>query len=179
MPDVVQLTGDAAITPIAMNGGGEVLPCVCWSKDGASFFTLDKGGTLIRWQAAGLKEAARANLGVGCSWLSLSAEGLVVTASGQQEVWLVDPATLQPQKKIAAPGAIRAVSAPAASLALAGGNGGFGSKVSMIDLKAGQVVQQYPNIGFQHAVMSPDGKYLFVQEGIEQLVRLPDCRHWS
>jgi hypothetical protein len=122
----------------------------------------------------------RADLGAPCSWLSPSAEGLLVAVSGLQEVWVIDPLTFKTKRKIPAPQVDRVASAPSLAVAFAAARGGFPGQnpLSVLDLKTGQIVKQYqgrdlaPNgVGFQFLTATPDGKYLFSVGGIEQLHR--------
>src|SRR5262249_11691850 len=69
-----------------------VLGCMCWADDkGTAFWTLDPVGTIRRLSFPDLKETHNIELGKKCSWLNPSAEGLVVSVSEAQEVWLLDP----------------------------------------------------------------------------------------
>jgi len=152
---------------------GDTLRCLCWTADGKSFYSLEKSGVLRRIALDGLKETLRSNLGAACSWMSPSAEGLLVAVSGLQEVWVLDPMTFQAKKKIPVPSLDRVASAPGLSVAFASGSG-----LSVLDLKSGQVVKQYMGrefpakfIGLAWPTVTPDGKYLFTAGGIEQLHR--------
>src|SRR5205823_6434182 len=95
------------------------------------------------------------------------------------EVWVVDPATLRVKSKIAVDSVTRAVSSPALSLAFATGDQrGPGVHLAVVNLKTGKVARQYTPqdfdgemVGFAHIDVTPDGKYLFSQGGIEQLQR--------
>jgi S1-C subfamily serine protease len=170
---------DISVQEIKVNAA-QTLPCLCWAADGKSFYCLEKSGTLRRIELDGLKETLRADLGSACSWLSPSAEGLLVAVSGLQEVWVLDPLTLKPKRKIPAPQVDRVASAPTLSVAFAAGRGGFpgDSPLSVLDLKKGEIVKQYKGgdlsrtgVGFQFLTATPDGKYLFGMGGLEQLHR--------
>src|SRR5262249_22579457 len=97
---------------------GDMLPCICWAKDSQSFYTLEKYGTLRRISADGQRQLAKLHLGVPCSWLSLSAEGLVVTPTGGSEVWVINGDLSLITKKIPLPvKGMGAISAPSLSVA--------------------------------------------------------------
>jgi hypothetical protein len=157
----------------------QTLPCLCSAPDGKAFYLLESNGVIHRFGLPGLAEEKRVEIGNRCSWLSVSREGLCVAVAEQQEVWLVDPDTLQVKTKIAAPGVERAVSAPGLSIAFGvGGQGPISQVVSVLDLQKLAITKQYerkdfsaPLVGFAHATVTPDGKYLFTQGGMEQLQR--------
>jgi S1-C subfamily serine protease len=169
---------DIKVTDIKVNAA-QAPRCICWSDDGKAFFVLEKEGILRRITLDGVVEAIRLDVGRGCSWLSRSAEGLVLTLGDTHEVWVVDPSTLQVKKKVAVDSVVRAVSSPALPVAFATGDQrGPGAHLSVIDLKTGKVARQYTPqdfegepVGFAHIDVTPDGKYLFSQGGIEQLQR--------
>jgi S1-C subfamily serine protease len=157
---------------------GQLLRCLCWSQDGNSFYCLEKTGTVRRIATNGLAEAQRADLGSTCSWLALSAEGLLVAVSGRQQVSVLDPSTLRVKKEIAVPAVGRVVSAPSLSVAFATDASRTPRSLAILDLQQGQVLKQYEPkdlsrgfAGFGFAAVSGDGKYLFAMGGLEQLHR--------
>jgi hypothetical protein len=163
---------DAAVTTLRLGGADGILPCLCWSGDGRSFFYLD-GPHGVLGQAAldGLEEVRRLEVGGKCSWLSASAEGLLVAVAERSQVWVVDPERLRVKARLDVPGAERAVSAPGLSLAFARGTPlGFpgGAHLYVLDLKAGTVSRAAINglpdkflPAWQGARVTGDGKYLF------------------
>ena len=166
---------DLKVTEIKVDAA-KVPRCVVWSGDGKSCFVLEKEGLLRRISLDGMVEALRLEVGHSCSWLSQSAAGLVLTLDDIHEVWVVDPATFQVKKKIAVHTVNRAVSSPALSIGFASGKGR--GDVAVIDLKAGKGVRVYDaqdfkgqHPGFAHMDVTPDGKYLVTQGGLEQLQR--------
>src|SRR5262249_28593604 len=106
-----------------------------------------------------------------CAWLDTSKEGLVLTVSGAQEVWVLDPKTFKVKHKIDAPGVTRAVSSPQLSVALSCNR----DELRVLDLKKGAEVKKYKArdlgnlVAFLMPVVTPDGKYLFAQGWLEQL----------
>jgi hypothetical protein len=164
---VPRRVGDLTVTDLRL-GAAKLPRCLFWSADGRVFYALETDGVLRRVALDGFVEEKRLDLRQRCSWLSPSAEGLLVTLPDLQEVWLVDPERFVVKRRVPVPAVTRAISAPVLSVAFAGGNGGG---VSVLDLKKGEVVRQYAPMGFEHAALTADGRQLFVQAGIEQLVR--------
>jgi hypothetical protein len=156
--------------------------CICWAKDGKSFYYLDGStGTLGHVVLEGFREDRQLGIGRKCTWLSTSAMGLLVTVADLQEVWLVDPSTLQVKDRFTAASVQRAVSAPSLSIALVGGASTpfNGNGLSIIDLQKGELITQSFNsadgrralIGFDRPTVTPDGKYVFTIGGLEALHR--------
>jgi hypothetical protein len=148
--------------------------CLCWSADAKAFYLLDGRGVLRRIAWPALKEERRLETGHSCSWLSLSAEGLLLTVADLQQVWLLDPNTLQLKKRFRVASVRRTVSAPPLSVGLA--ISADNNTLTVLDLKAGtsREIDRSSlgrDAGFTHAVVTPDGRYLFTQGGIEQLQR--------
>jgi predicted Zn finger-like uncharacterized protein len=168
---VVQKIRDLSVMEVTLNAK-DLLPCVCWAKDGKSFYTLDTNGVLRQISLDGFVEQQRLDIGRRCGWLSVSAVGLVVTLSDLNEVWLVDSVGFQVTRRVAVASAGRAVSAPSLKVAfVAGGRGEFGGgSVTSVDLVKGSALRQF-FVESQYATVSPDGKYYFAQGGIEQLKR--------
>jgi hypothetical protein len=157
---------------------GRVLPCLCWAADGRSFFAVSADGALVRAAPDTFQELRRADLKQKASWLAVSAEGLLLTLPDRQEVWVVDADSFEVKTRVPAPTPSRAVSAPGLSVAfVASGSGSFADRLTVLDLKKGEVVRQYKpqdvggHVDFEKLTMTPDGKYLFTQGGIEQLQR--------
>jgi hypothetical protein len=162
---------DLAVTTLRLGADG-LLPCLCWSHDGGSFFYLDgPRGVLGQVALDGLVEVRRLEIGGRCSWLSSSAEGLLVTVAQQNQVWVVDPQGLRVKGRLDVPGVERAVSAPGLTVAFARGTPlGFpgGAHLYCLDLKA-RSVGRADTAGlpekflpaWKGARVTADGKYLF------------------
>lgn len=149
-------------------------PCLLWDKDAKHFYCIERGNILRKISLDGFKDAAKVDLGTACTWLSMSGEGLLVSAPEAQQVLVVDPQTLETKRKIAAPKVARAASAPRLAFAYAGSDGsrpGNESLLSVLDLKKGEIVKQYQakelaepkrlSPSFGHGTLTPDGKFLF------------------
>jgi hypothetical protein len=169
---------------------------MCWSADGKAFFTLDETGTLRRVALSNPPtEEKRLELGRPATSLAMSKEGLLVALTQLEEVWVIDPATLAVGKRISAPGLQRVVAAPPSSFAFAAAKVKSAAMpvpppqpnrfappagvvpattikdgIIVLDLVAGSPIRQY-DYSSKNAAITPDGKYLFAEGGIEQLVR--------
>jgi predicted Zn finger-like uncharacterized protein len=165
---------DLAVREIAY--AADCLPVsACWSADGKAVLVVDARGTVRRFAADTLKEEAKADLALKPSWLSLSGQGLLVTAPDTQKLHVLDPQTLNSKAAIDIPGMTRVVSAPGLAVAV-----GAGQLVPLlvIDLKAGKALKEYggkdfgkPEIAAIDSVaMTPDGKYVFAstQDGMHR-----------
>jgi hypothetical protein len=149
--------------------------CLCWSADGKAFYTLHaEPGVLRRVAFPGMQEELVLEVGAKANWLALSAEGLVLSVTGRQEVWLVDPATLQVKKRLPLPGLLQAVSAPPLSVAIAavGDNPRtLPETLAVLDLKTGATAKVYgrrdfdprQGLAFGSPTVTPDGVYLFTR----------------
>jgi hypothetical protein len=165
---------DLSVTEVKLDATN-VLGCLCWLDDAKAFCCVEGTGVVHRIRLDQFKEEQRVDVGHKCSWLDVSAEGLVLTLPDRKEVWVLDATTLRVKSKIPAPGVIRAVSAPPLAVAFATNRLG----VAILDLKAGKPVKQYGAqdlvkraVSSGLPVVTPDGKYLLTTNGIEQLLRL-------
>jgi hypothetical protein len=174
------------------NDLGALAGDLCWSADGKAFFALYENGNLRRMARNGdsFVEQRRLNLGRKGGAMALAGQGLVVTLPSSQEVWLIDPDTLQVKQRFPAfmpsnASASRVAAAPLSRFAIVASTGqrpagakappggGMGRQpntyppergVVVLDLMGQQPARFYdlPNASL---AMSPDGKYLFVVKG--------------
>ncbi|MCI0461484.1 MAG: hypothetical protein L0Z62_31420 [Gemmataceae bacterium] len=159
----------------------DMVPALCWAEDGKSFFYLEaKGGTLHRVDLDGFTPRKSLPFGRPCSWLALSAEGLLVTLQDAGEVRLVNPETFEVTTSILVPGVTRTVSSPKLSVAFAWNpDTSSVSQISALDLKKSKVALIYPgpnvkkgaNIPLSAPVVTADGDYLIATGGDGQLAR--------
>jgi hypothetical protein len=159
--------------------GRDVRQLLLWASDGRSFYHADPDGTLRQVVLSGFRETRVLNTGGVCSWLSPSAEGLLLTVSSRQEIWVLDPESLDVRKRIAVPGASVATAGPSQSVAFAGAHlqdrQNSGTLYS-VDLKKGVVAREissrdrFSNSNLVHPIVTPDGKFVFASGGIEQLL---------
>ncbi|HEV2947854.1 MAG TPA: trypsin-like peptidase domain-containing protein, partial [Gemmataceae bacterium] len=154
-----------------------ILPCICWDKTPETFCVLNSSGMLSRVRLDNFEVTETQDIGRPCSWLTMSSTGPIVTVNSAQEAWLLDP-SLSPIKKLAMAGVTQVVSSPASSIAIAVNRDGFAGGLGVIDLSKRAFVAQHSfnELGLIGGVtwptMSPDGKYMFVQGGLEELKRI-------
>jgi hypothetical protein len=166
----VRVVGGLQVTELTLPGKG-LARCLCWAPDGKAFYTLHQDpGVLRRVRYPDFTEEQTLEIGAAATWLAPSADGLVLSVTGRQEVWLIDPVTLKVTKRLPLPGLYRAVSAPPLSVAVAAvGDARRVESLVVLDLKTGGADKVYglrdfrssPFLGFQMPTMSPDGTYLF------------------
>jgi hypothetical protein len=172
-----EAVGDLQVKALAL-GTGQGPACLCWSKDGKAFYHLDGAGTVRRVGYPDFKEEASLATGKKCGWLSVSAEGVVLTVTEAQEMWLLDAKSLKAVSQVPIAKAKRVASSPALSFAYVADMTPFGGTLSAIDLKAAKVVKQYTNtdfikegVNFDFPVMTRDGKSLFTTGGFGPIYR--------
>jgi uncharacterized protein (TIGR03066 family) len=156
----------------SVNLKADTLGCMFWADaKGTAFFTLEPTGTIRRISFPDLKEVEKVEFQKKCSWLSPSAEGLLLSLPELQEVWLLDAVNYDLKRKFALPSLTRAVSSWPLSAAFAAN----GSELYELDLRTGASGKfdgegpQHP--GFSDPVMTLDGKYLFTRGGFEDMHR--------
>jgi hypothetical protein len=151
--------------------------CLLWADPrGSSFFALDGAkGVLRRISVPDLKVVQEKDYKRKAAWLAPSAAGLVLSVPDRNEVWLVDPTTLEVTRTIAVDKLQRAVSAAPLSVAFAAAD--RGDALHVIDLASGQVKKYQPTepnfvrAWMDNPAVTPDGKYLFTEGGATFLLR--------
>ncbi len=147
--------------------------CLTWTADAKGFYAIDRGAdTVRRFSYPDLKEEAKLSVGKEVLWLNLSKEGLVLTVTGEQEAWVIDPITLKKKDAFPINKATRVLSAPSLSVAYVIDVSGVhhGCTLRVIDLKTGKLLKEYEpkDLGKQAAfftpVLSDDGKHLFTTD---------------
>ena len=171
----MQRVGDMSFAPLALEEKG-LLGCMFWDGDkGDSFVVANGDGVVQRLSFPDFKLIKKKDLERKITWLSLSAEGVVVTVPEKGEVWLLDRDTFEMKKAMAADKVQRAVSAPSLSIAAAGCDDHF----VILDLKTGKATPFTPEPGpfgargCKAPLMTPDGKYLLAQGANESTI----CRY--
>ena len=110
------------LTAVTLNlPAKSLLPALLWADpQGSAFFALEGDTGVLRCISfPDCKVVKKADLERKFNWISLSAEGLLLSETDSDKMWLVDPATLQVKAKIVVPKLKRAVSAPSLSWAVA------------------------------------------------------------
>jgi hypothetical protein len=159
----------------------QVLRRILWAPDGKSFYLLEKTTGILRKIALeGFKEVLQLQLPKPSTWMTMSAEGIVVAAYFTHEVLVVDTEKLTVIRKISAPQVFAVASAPALSVAFAVCERIYTGRepLSVLDLKTGKTIRRYAlgnlttnPIGTEEPTVTPDGKYLFMRGATEQLHR--------
>jgi hypothetical protein len=178
--DPVRMMNGLKVTEVALKAK-DMVPALCWAEDGKSFFYLEAGaGTLHRVDLDGFTPRKSLPFGRPCSWLALSAEGLLVTLKDAGEVRVVNPETFEVTTSILVPGVARTVSSPKLSVAFAWNPDTSSlSQISGLDLKKSKVALIYPganvkkgaNFPLSAPVVTPEGDYLIAWGGDGQLAR--------
>jgi DNA-binding beta-propeller fold protein YncE len=167
--------GDLTIVPLDIDARNYPRS-LCWSRDGQSFYCVSPDGVLRRISLSSGKDISHKDLNHRASWLTRSTMGLIVTVPDTQEAWLIN-FKLAVVKKFPIAGAKQVVSAPSLSIAIACDPNPIGGAITILDLKTGSIARQYQarDLGLfgavSHPTVTPDGKFLLVQSGIEELKR--------
>jgi hypothetical protein len=164
---------DLTVTPLKLSAK-ELVPTLVWGDaKGTVLFALEAGGVVRRISVPEFKETRRLDVERKCSSLAVCAEGLLVTVSDAQEVWVLDPDKLTVKRKIDVPSAKQTASALGLSVAFTSGK----DELYVLDVKAGKAAPYKPKekvsnlIGYNNPVVTPDGKYLFTAGNFEQMLR--------
>jgi hypothetical protein len=130
------MVDDLKVTTLGLPAKG-LLPCLLWADaEGSAFLALHSDtGVLRRISFPALKVTKRKELDGKFSWMSMSAEGLLLSCPDSERIWVVDPATLEVKTRIDVPKLRRAASAPGLSWAVACDQGLFQhQKLYVVDL---------------------------------------------
>jgi DNA-binding beta-propeller fold protein YncE len=164
---------DLTVTPIKLEAK-ELVPALTWGDaKGTVLFALEAKGVVHRIAVPELKETHKLDAEHKCSSLAVCAEGLLLTVSDAQEVWVLDPDKLTVKRKIDVPGASRTASAPGLAVAFTSGK----NELYVLDVKAGKAALYKPKekvsqfLGYNNPVATPDGNYLFTTGNFEQMAR--------
>jgi hypothetical protein len=149
--------------------------CLAWDSAGKSFYFLESSGLLRRLSVPSFQEEARLDAGFACSWVSPSREGLLLTIPEKNEVWILNPDTLEVKNKLTLTGVTRMVSAPNLSVGFAFAGADIVLVVDLQKRTAGKkfLAQTLGRPGsFGTPVVTPDGRYLFTASGLGELIRI-------
>jgi hypothetical protein len=163
---------DLKVTELKVPGKA-TLPCMLWvDPQGSAFMTLEGGtGILRRISYPDCKITKQKDFERKFAWMSLSEVGLLLTEADSEEIWVVDPASLEVKNKIAVPKLKRAVSAPGQKWAVACDRGRptHDQKLYLVDLAENKAETWAPptekagRIGLDIPEMTPDGTQVFTQ----------------
>jgi CHAT domain-containing protein/Tfp pilus assembly protein PilF len=152
-------------------GRGRAPACLCWSPDAKSFYRVDAAGMVHQIRYPELLPAAANTSMRKCTWITMSAAGLVATVAGADEAWLLDPVTLKETQKIPIGKAQYVVSSPKLAFAYAVETASKAATLTVLDLKTGKAVKLYARsdlgegAGLDRPVVSADGRHLFAVGG--------------
>ncbi len=147
-----------------------LLPALLWADpQGSAFFALEGDTGVLRCISfPDCNVVKKTDLERKFNWMSLSDEGLLLSQTDSDKMWLVDPATLQVKAKIAVPKLKRAVSAPSLSWAVACDQVDFpNQKLYVIDLKKKTAIpwaipkDLSSKLNLDSPVVTPDGAHVF------------------
>jgi DNA-binding beta-propeller fold protein YncE len=159
-----QLVDDLAMTTIDV-AAKEMAPALCWGDAQARVvFTLEKNGLVRRITVPEFQETHQLDIGSRSEWLSMSGQGLLATVSGAQQVWVLDPQTLKVKKKLTAPTATQAVSAPKLQVAYVTN----GKQLAILDLVKGKLGAGIKG-EFESLAVTANGAYLLT--GSDKITR--------
>jgi hypothetical protein len=172
---------DLKVTPLRLPARS-LLPCMLWADAaGTTFLTLEGNtGLLRRISFPDCKVVKQKELDRKFSWMSLSAEGLLLSEPAAEEVWMIDPVSLELKAKVGVPNLKRASSAPGLSWAIACDQGTRQTqklyRVDLVKKTAVNVeVPQGPGfhpqrgkvpvnfLGVDNPVVTPDGTHVFAE----------------
>jgi hypothetical protein len=162
-----------------------LVPEVAWSADGDYAFLLQRDGQLLQLRLSDRTVVRTLDLGRSCSSLAQCEHVLLAALDQDQEVWLIDPATLAPQRRITVPQPARIHAARRANTAVVSGADLSGElyehrRLTVLDAAAGCVTDQITldrlaqdlpalpaNIArgqrsFQSCDVTPDGRYFLL-----------------
>ncbi len=161
---------DLKVTDLKMPGQA-ILPCMLWVDEAGSAFLALEGGTGVvrRISFPDFKVTKQKDFERKFTWMSLSAEGALLSESDSEEIWVIDPATLEVKTKIAVPKLKRAVSAPGLTLAIACDRGQplRDQKLYVVDLLKKKAepwavpMDMARKIGLDNPAIMPDGYNVF------------------
>jgi len=137
--NVQTAAGGLRITPLKTDGQ-PMCQRMCWSEDGEFLYVVEAKGLLRKVRASDLTEAMRLEFPSTVSSLEMSAEGLVAALPERQSLVVLDPATLQARKAIAA--AVSGEVACTATSSRAFVAVGERHRLAVVDLKSGVLLSQ-------------------------------------
>ncbi len=158
----------------------DLVSSFCWSSDGAAAYTLSKSGSLKKYSVESRELIAETKLEGACGQLTRSQVGLVAVMTSVQRAVVIDEQTLEIKRSIQVAGLTSIACSAQTSVAYVA-TGVRQLLIHQIDLARGKSIATIePDAGNlrvqmfkpETLVASPDGKYLFIEGGIEALIRL-------
>ncbi len=140
-----------------------------WSSNKKFIFTLDEDNILRKYSFPECEEKAKLEFKHKISSCSLSQAGIVLVCPQFGEIWVVNEASMQIEKRIKIKNAQNVVCSPELPLAFVTGNSSNERYLSIVDLIKGKLVNMIdgwsydplsPKINFNNFSVSENGKYL-------------------
>jgi hypothetical protein len=139
-----------------------------FSADGKFAYVLQKDGLLRKVAVPSLKEDRQTNLASACAGMGMTRRGLAIYVNSAQEIWLLDPATLEVKHRVPLPGVLKMATATGlTSLLVSKGP----KDLELIDPITEKIISKYTPeqvggdngvaINFDRFTISPDGKEIF------------------
>jgi tetratricopeptide (TPR) repeat protein len=168
----IDLSGDTQTVDdakmVQMDVDKEEIVDAVFSADGSNCFVLQKDGLLRKVAIPSLKEERQTNLSSACVGMGMTRRGLAVYVNSAQEIWLIDPATLEVKHRVALPGVVRiATSIGSGNLLVSTGP----KDLELVDPVTEKIVAKYSSdeissasgqtVNFGLFTFSPDGKEMF------------------
>ena len=168
-------TNGAKIQSIALKSGMLAAKPV-FSNDGRQLYTLSPRGLVRIISTPEFKTKTQIDLGVACTDLSLSSEGLVVCAPGHFCLYVLDVETLAIKRRILS-SATQHSSRPNSQIAFATSSVGREDRLMTIDLRAGRVTSEKtaPELVADAMTLRPGSEFR-PDKSIEYLEMTPDCK---
>jgi hypothetical protein len=166
----VQTVDDAKVVPVDLDTA--LVSDVVVSTDGASAFIVQKDGLLRKLSVPSLKEERQTDLGSPVTGMGLTRDGLAVAVSGVNEIWLLDPATLEVKHRVALAGVTRLATSVERTGLLAAVRSGT---LAVVEPSSESVTARYTaadlaasaggkvaDVRFDLLVMAPDGHHVYL-----------------
>jgi hypothetical protein len=157
---------DAKVVPVDLDN--QPVDDAVLSVDGSFVYVLQHSGLLRKIAVPTLKEERQLNLASGVTGMGMTRKGLAVYVSSAQEIWLLDPKTLEVKHRVALPGVVRMATAVSSNQILAS----TGPKdLELVDPTGEKIVAKFtpseltsgtaPAVNFSLFALSPDGQNVF------------------
>ena len=152
-------------------------PHLAWSRDASHLYVVSKQGTLIKIDIESKRVMSSQEYQSACSYIGRSKEGLVLVMSAVQQVWSIDEETFAVKQKVRIPSASQVACSPVSSSVFVPDE----NKIIAVDLRTGKTKKLEVKLAadvrgsrhrFEFLTLTPNGKYLFAESGIEALTRL-------
>ncbi|OWK43913.1 hypothetical protein [Fimbriiglobus ruber] len=179
--DSPRTVGDLKVTTLRVSGIGPIKPCMLWADaKGSEYLIIEAGtGILRRVSCPDLKVTKQKDFERLFGWMSISAQGVLLSDPAAEVIWVVDPVTFEVKTKIPVPKLKLAASAPGLTLAVACDIGDVGQLgqatyqnqtlyvVDLVQKKAvpWPVPPALRGICLDTPAVTPDGAHVFTEGG--------------